>query len=43
MAVEYVLAQKSKESAKERAQVANINEYVSINAGEPGNSSGRML
>ena len=32
MAVEHVLAQKSKESAKWTTQVANINEYVSVNA-----------
>ena len=42
MAVEYVLVQKSKESAKWTVQVANINEYVSVNAVEPGNSSGRL-
>ena len=43
MAVEYVPAQKFKESTKWTAQIANINEYISVNAGEPGNSSGRML
>ena len=42
MAVEHALAQKSKERAKQTAQVTNINEYVSVNAAEPGNSSGRM-
>ena len=42
MAVEHVLAEKSKESAKWTAQVANINKYVSVNAAEPRNSSLRM-
>ena len=42
MAVEYVLFQKSMESAKWTAQVANINKYLSVNAVKPGNSSGRM-
>ena len=39
MAVEHVLAEKSKESAKWTAEVANINKYVSVNAAEPRNSS----
>ena len=39
MAVEHLLAQKPKESAKWTAQVTNINEYVSENAAEPGHSS----
>ena len=34
MAVEHVLAQKSNESASWTAQVANINEYVSVKAVE---------
>ena len=42
IAVENVLSQKSKKSYKWTTQVANINEYVSVNAAEPGNSSGRM-
>ena len=37
MAVEPVLAQESKESAKQTAQITNINEYVSVNAAKPGN------
>ena len=43
MIVGHVMSQKSKESAKWTAQVANINEYVGVNAAEPGNSSGGML
>ena len=42
IAVEHVLAQNSKESPKWRAQVANINQYVSANAAEPGNIFGGM-
>ena len=42
MAVEHVLAQKSKGSATWTAQVAHINEHVNVNALEPGNCSGRM-
>ena len=42
MAVEHVLAQKSKESAKWTTQVGNTNQYVSVNAAELGNYSGRM-
>ena len=43
IAVSYVLVQKSRESVKWTAQVANINEYVRVNAVESGNYSGRML
>ena len=43
MAVEQVLAQKSKERAIWTTQAANINEYASVNAAEPGDSSGRTL
>ena len=42
MAVEHVLDQQSKESAKWTAHKSNINEYVSVNAAEPGNSSGKI-
>ena len=42
MAVEHVLDQQFKESAKWTAHVSNINEYVSVNAAEPGNSSGKI-
>ena len=38
MAVKHVLAKKFKQSAKWTAQVTNINEYVSVNAAELGNS-----
>lgn len=41
IAVSYVLVQKSRESVKWTAQVANINEYVRVHAAEPGISSGR--
>ena len=43
MAVEHVLAQRSKENASWAAQVTIINEHVGVNAAEPGNFSGRML
>ena len=43
IAVSYVLVQKSRESVKWTAQVANINEYVRVNAAESGNYSGSML
>ena len=42
IAVEHVLAHKSKESDKWKGQVSNINEHVSVKAAEPGNPSGRM-
>ena len=37
MAVEHLLAQKSKESGKWTAQETNINDYVRASAAEPGN------
>ena len=43
IAVDHALVQKSEEIAEWTTQVANINEYVSINAAKPGNSSERML
>ena len=43
IAVDRALVKKSEEIAEWTTQVANINEYVSINAAKPGNSSERML
>ena len=43
IAVDHALVKKSEEIAEWTTQVANINEYVSINAAKPGNSSERML
>ena len=42
IAVEHVLILKPKQRAKWAAQVTNINEYVSVNGAESGNSFGRM-
>ena len=42
MVMEKVLAQKSKGSPIWITQVININKYGSVNAAEPGNSSGKM-
>ena len=42
MVVEQVLTEKSKESTKYIAHVTNIIWYISVNAAEPGYSSGKM-
>ena len=43
MAVEHVLAQKSKENGSRTAQVTIINEHVNVNAVGPDSFSGSML
>ena len=42
MALEQVLAQKFKESAKFTAHETNVNEFLSVNTEEPRNSSRKM-
>ena len=41
MVEEDILAQKSRQSAKWTGKVTNTSKYISVNAEEPGNSSGR--